>query len=94
MSPKPGRTSAHITYLERQRHQDNKRIAQLQVQTTELSKKISAGLQDSTGRAIPPRLGELENGHREIRQQQSKEVERVQLQDAQRERQIKSWLRC
>jgi chromosome segregation ATPase len=83
----------NITYLEEQRHQDNKRIAQLQVQTTELSKKIE--LQVSRIQLVeqfPPRLGELRTGIEEIRQQQSKEVERVQLQDAQRERQIKSWL--
>ena len=82
-----------IVYLEEQRHQDNKRIAQLQAQTTELSKKIE--LQVSRIQQLeqfPPRIGEMRSSIDEVRQQQSKEVERAQFQDAQRERQIKSWL--
>jgi len=82
-----------ITYLEEQRHQDNKRIAQVQVQTADLFKKIE--LQVSRIQQLeqfPPRIGELRSSIDELRQQQNKEVERVQFQDAQRERQIKSWL--
>jgi chromosome segregation ATPase len=41
---------------------------------------------------FPPRIGELRSGIDEMRQQQSKELERIQFQDAQRERQVKNWL--
>jgi DNA repair exonuclease SbcCD ATPase subunit len=82
-----------ISYLEEQRHQDTKRIAQLQSQTTDLFKKIQ--LQVSRIQQLeqfPPRLGELKTGIEQIKQHQSKEVERVQFQDARRERQMKGWL--
>jgi chromosome segregation ATPase len=82
-----------ITYLEEQRQQDNKRIAQLQVQITDVFKKVE--LQVSRIQQLeqfPPRIGELRSSIDELRQQQSKEIERVQFQDAQRERQVKSWL--
>ena len=82
-----------ITYLEEQRQQDNKRIAQLQVQIADVFKKVE--LQVSRIQQLeqfPPRIGELKSSIDELRQQQSKEVERVQFQDAQRERQVKSWL--
>jgi chromosome segregation ATPase len=82
-----------ITYLEEQRLQDNKRIAQLQAQTAEVAKKIE--LQVSRIQQLEqlsPRLGELRSGIDEVRQYQSKELERIQFQEAQRERQIKSWL--
>ena len=82
-----------ITYLEEQRQQDNKRIAQLQVQIADVVKKVE--LQVSRIQQLeqfPPRIGELMSSIDELRQQQSKEVERVQFQDAQRERQVKSWL--
>jgi DNA repair exonuclease SbcCD ATPase subunit len=82
-----------ISYLEEQRHQDTKRIAQLQSQTTDLFKKIQ--LQVSRIQQLeqfPPRLGELQTGIEQIKQHQNKEVERIQFQDAQRERQIKGWL--
>jgi chromosome segregation ATPase len=82
-----------IVYLEEQRHQDNKRIAQLQAQTADLFKKIE--MQVSRIQRLeqfPPRIGELRSGIDEMRQQQSKELERIQFQDAQRERQVKNWL--
>jgi DNA repair exonuclease SbcCD ATPase subunit len=82
-----------ISYLEEQRHQDTKRIAQVQSQTTDLYKKIQ--LQVSRIQQLeqfPPRLAELKTGIEQIKQHQNKEVERVQFQDAQRERQMKSWL--
>jgi chromosome segregation ATPase len=82
-----------IVYLEEQRHQDNKRIAQLQAQTADLFKKME--LQVSRIQQLEqlqPRLGELKSAIEEMRQQQSKELERLQFQDAQRERQAKSWL--
>lgn len=82
-----------IIYLEEQRHQDNKRIAQLQAQTADLSKKIE--IQVSRIQQLeqfPPRFGELISGIDEVRQQRSKELERIQFQDAQRERQIKNWI--
>ncbi len=82
-----------ITYLEEQRQQDNKRIAQLQVQIADVFKKVE--LQVSRLQQLeqfPPRIGELRSSIDELRQQQSKEIERVQFQDAQRERQIRSWL--
>jgi chromosome segregation ATPase len=82
-----------IVYLEEQRHQDNKRIAQLQAQTAELFKKIDlqvSRIQQLEG--FPPRLDELRSGIDELRQQQNKELERIQFQDAQRERQMKSWI--
>ncbi len=83
----------NISYLEEQRHQDNKRIAQLQAQTTELLKKLD--LQFSRIQQLeqlPPRIGELRSSLDEMRQQQKQELERFQFQDAQRERQTKSWL--
>ncbi len=82
-----------ITYLEEQRHQDSKRVAELQVQIADLFKKVE--LQVSRIQQLeqfPPRVGELRSSIDELRQQQSKELERVQFQDAQRERQTKSWL--
>ena len=82
-----------ITYLEEQRHQDNKRIAQLQAQTAELFKKIEAQVSRIQQlESLPPRLGELRSGMDNMRQQQTKELERVQFQEAQRERQVKAWL--
>jgi chromosome segregation ATPase len=82
-----------IVYLEEQRHQDNKRIAQLQAQTADMFKKIE--MQVSRIQQLeqfPPRIGELRSSIDEIRQQQSKELERIQFQDAQRERQMKNWI--
>lgn len=82
-----------ITYLEEQRHQDNRRIAQLQAQSTELFKKIELQLSRTQQlEQFPPRMGELRSSIEEIRQQQKKELERASFQDAQRERQMKSWL--
>lgn len=82
-----------ITYLEEQRHQDNKRTAQLQAQTAELFKKIEAQVSRIQQlEQLPPRLGELKSGMDQIRQVQTKELERVQFQEAQRERQVKAWL--
>jgi chromosome segregation ATPase len=83
----------NIAYLEEQRLQDNKRIAQLQVQTAELFKKIDQQVSRIQQlEQFPPRLGELRTNIDELRQLQSKEVERIHFQDAQRERQVKSWL--
>jgi len=82
-----------ITYLEEQRHQDNKRVAQLQVQIADVFKKVE--LQVSRIQQLeqfPPRIGELRSSIDELRQRQSKEIERVQFQDAQRERQATNWL--
>jgi len=82
-----------ITYLEEQRHQDNKRTAQLQAQTAELFKKIEAQVSRIQQlEQFPPRLGELKSSMDQIRQVQTKELERVQFQEAQRERQVKAWL--
>lgn len=85
--------SRGITYLEEQRLQDTKRITQVHAQTTEVAKKIE--LQVSRIQQLeqfPPRLGELRSSIDEVRQYQSKELERIQFQEAQRERQVKSWL--
>ncbi len=82
-----------IAYLEEQRHRDTKRVAQLQAQTSDLFKKIE--LQVSRIQQleqIPPRIGELRSSIEDVRQKQNKELERAQFQDAQRERQMKSWL--
>lgn len=82
-----------IPYLEEQRQQDNRRIAQLQVQTSELAKKIELQLSRIQQlEQFPPRLGELRSSIEELRQMQGKEAEKVQFQDAQRERQMKSFL--
>ena len=82
-----------IAYLEEQRTQDNKRIAQLQAQTTDLAKRIEAQLSRIQQlEQLSPRIGELRVALDEVRQVQSKELERFQYQDAQRERQVKSWL--
>jgi len=82
-----------IPYLEEQRHQDNRRIAQLQAQTSEMFKKLELQLSRiQQVEQFPPRIGELRVSIEELRQQQGKELERAQFQDAQRERQMKSWL--
>ena len=81
-----------ITYLEEKRQQDSKLIAQLQAQTSDLLKRIE--LQVSRIQQLeqfPPRIPELRTSIDEIRQQQSSELERIQFQEAQRERQVKSW---
>jgi chromosome segregation ATPase len=82
-----------ISYLEEQRHQDNKRIAQLQAQIPELFKKNELQLSRIQQlEQLPARVGEMRSGVDEVRQQQKQELERAQFQDAQRERQMKSWL--
>jgi epidermal growth factor receptor substrate 15 len=82
-----------VAYLEEQRQQDNKRMAQLQAQTTELFKKMELHLSMIQQlEQLTPRLSELRSTIEELRQQQNKEIERAQFQDAQRERQIKNWL--
>ncbi len=82
-----------IKYLEEQRHQDAKRITQLQTQTADLFKKVQLQLSRIQQlEQFPPRLGELKTGIDGLRQQQNKEVERAQFQDAQRERQMKIWI--
>jgi chromosome segregation ATPase len=81
-----------ISYLEEQRHQDNKRFAQLQAQTAELLKKFE--LQASSIQhleQLSARIAELKSDLEAMRQHQRKEFERMQFQDAQRERQMKSW---
>ncbi|GAB4531835.1 MAG: hypothetical protein Kow0063_11610 [Anaerolineae bacterium] len=85
--------SRGVTYLEEQRLQDSKRIAQLQAQTAELAKKIELQVpRIQQLEQVVPRLGELKSEIDEVRQYQSKEVERILFQEAQRERQVKSWL--
>ncbi len=82
-----------ISYLEEQRQQDNKRIAQLQVMIPELFKKNELQLSRIQQlEQLPARMGEMRSTVDEMRQQQNQELERVQFQDAQRERQMKSWL--
>jgi chromosome segregation ATPase len=82
-----------ISYLEEQRHQDNKRVAQLQAQIPELFKKNELQLSRIQQlEQLPARVGELRSSVNEMRQQQKQELERAQFQDAQRERQMKSWL--
>jgi chromosome segregation ATPase len=82
-----------IGYLEEQRHQDNKRVAQLQAQIPELFKKNELQLSRIQQlEQLPARIGELKSSVDEMRQRQKQELERVQFQDAQRERQMKNWL--
>ena len=82
----------NVAYLEEQRRQDNKRIAELQAQTSELFKKVELHISRlQLLEQFPPRIGELKSSIEEVRQQQNKEVERTQFQDAQRERQMKGW---
>jgi chromosome segregation ATPase len=82
-----------ISYLEEQRHQDNKRIAQLQAMIPEVFKKNELQLSRIQQlEQLPPRMGEMRSSIDEMRQQQTQELERVQFQEAQRERQIKNWL--
>jgi chromosome segregation ATPase len=82
-----------ISYLEEQRHQDNKRVAQLQAQIPELFKKNELQLSRIQQlEQLPARVGEMRSSVDEMRQQQKQELERAQFQDAQRERQMKSWL--
>jgi chromosome segregation ATPase len=82
-----------ISYLEEQRHQDNKRIAQLQAMIPEVFKKNELQLSRIQQlEQLPPRMGEMRSSIDEMRQQQTQELERVQFQEAQRERQMKNWL--
>ena len=81
-----------IAYLEEQRHQDNKRLAQLQAQSSDLIKKVEGQLSRIQQlEQFPPRIGEVRTSIEEVRQQHTKELERAQFQDAQRERQMKTW---
>jgi len=82
-----------ITYLEEKRQQDSKRIAELQAQTSDLLKRIESQISRIQQlEQFPPRIGELRTIIDDIRQQQSNEMERLQFQHAQREREAKSWL--
>ncbi len=82
----------NLGYLEEQRRQDNKRIAELQAHTSEVAKKVELHISRlQLLEQFPPRLGELKTSIEEVRLLQSKDVERTQFQDAQRERQMKSW---
>lgn len=82
-----------IAYLEEQRIQDTKRVAQLQAQTSDLFKKVDAQLSRIQQlEQLPPRIGELRSSIEDLRQNQDKELERFRFQDAQRDRQTKSWL--
>jgi chromosome segregation ATPase len=81
-----------LAYLEEQRRQDNKRIAELQAQTAELFKKTDLYLSKiQLLEQFPPRMGELKSSIEDVRQQQNKYLERAQFQDVQRERQMKGW---
>jgi len=82
----------HVTYLEEQRRQDNKRIAELQAQSTELLKRLEMHFSKiQLLEQLPSRINELKSNIQEMSQQQNKALEKAQFQDAQRERQAKNW---
>ncbi len=81
-----------IAFLEDQRRQDIKRVADLPPQITELAKKVETlGPRIQYVEQFPPRLGELKAAIDEVRQYQNKDLEKVQFLSVQQERQIKSW---
>jgi chromosome segregation ATPase len=81
-----------IAFLEDQRRQDIKRVAELPPQITELAKKVeSLAPRIQYLEQFPPRLGELKAALDEIRQYQNKDLEKVQFLGVQQERQMKSW---
>ena len=81
-----------IAYLEEQRHQDNRRIAQLQAQTSELFKKLEMHFSKIQQlEQLSSRVSELKSNLEEMHQRLNQELERAQFRDSQRERQMKSW---
>jgi len=85
-----------ITYLETQREQDAKRIAELQEETSQLLTRSEAQarklelLEDSVRRLELP-IAEWPGFRSELKQEQMRLIETQQLNEQQRRRQMESW---
>ena len=85
-----------ITYLETQREQDAKRIAELQEETSQLLTRSEAQarklelLEDSARRLESP-IAEWPGFRSELKQEQMRLIETQQLNEQQRQRQMESW---
>jgi hypothetical protein len=85
-----------ITYLETQREQDAKRIAELQEETSQLLTRSEAQarklelLEDSVRRLESP-IAEWPGFRSELKQEQMRLIETQQLNEQQRQRQMESW---
>ena len=85
-----------ITYLETQREQDAKRIAELQEETSQLLTRSEAQarklelLEDSARRLELP-IAEWPGFRSELKQEQMRLIEMQQLNEQQRQRQMESW---
>jgi hypothetical protein len=85
-----------ITYLETQREQDAKRIAELQEETSQLLTRSEAQarklelLEDSVRRLESP-IAEWPGFRSELKQEQMRLIEMQQLNEQQRQRQMESW---
>jgi hypothetical protein len=85
-----------ITYLETQREQDAKRIAELQEETGQLLNRSEAQnrklelLEDSVRRLELP-ISEWPGFRSELKQEQMRLIETQQLNEQQRQRQMESW---
>ena len=85
-----------MTYLETQREQDTKRIAELQEETSQLLTRSEAQarklelLEDSVRRLESP-IAEWPGFRSELKQEQMRLIEAQQLNEQQRQRQMESW---
>jgi hypothetical protein len=85
-----------VTYLETQREQDAKRIAELQEETSQLLTRSEAQarklelLEDSIRRLESP-IAEWPGFRSELKQEQMRLIETQQLNEQQRQRQMESW---
>jgi chromosome segregation ATPase len=81
-----------ISYLEDQRHQDNKRIAQLQAQIDNLLKQFEIqSSQIQHLEQLTTRVNELKSNIDGLQHQQNQFLEKVQFHEAQRERLMQNW---
>lgn len=85
-----------MTYLETQREQDTKRIAELQEETSQLLTRSEAQarklelIEDSVRRLESP-IAEWPGFRSELKQEQMRLIEAQQLNEQQRQRQMESW---
>ena len=88
--------SRSMAYLETQREQDTKRIAELQEETSQLLTRSEAQarklelLEDSARRLESP-IAEWPGFRSELKQEQMRLIEAQQLNEQQRQRQMESW---
>jgi chromosome segregation ATPase len=80
------------TALEDQRRQDTRRMADLQTQAVELSKRFEAAMpRIQYLEGIAPRVADLKIVVEELRQTQGKDLEKSAFLEAQIERQVRQW---